>query len=185
MPKSVLIATDNSTVVAHIKRNPLSRGVCSPVENNDLVSSLQDIFTCQAHSRVPEHDGRLLVQVNSNPINRMGTSPSGVQAHLSKVVHSSHRPICHSSEPQGSTMYISSFRPISFEHRCPDHRLVRSHSLCLPSNSCEHNCIITLLPLNRNPIPAGGVDNPAQAVSQPSVSPSTVPQLSCLASRSA
>ena len=36
----------------------------------------------------------------------MVTAPSGVQVDLLKMVHSSHRPFCHSSEPQVSTVHI-------------------------------------------------------------------------------
>ena len=101
----------------------------------DMVSSLQNIITCQAHSRVPKCDSGLLVQVNSDLINRMITTPSGVPGDLSKVVHSSYRPICHSSEPQHSTVHISSSRPTSMENRWCEHKLVGSHSIRLPSNS--------------------------------------------------
>ena len=38
----------------------------SPVENQDLVPSLQNIITCQAHSRMPKCDGQLVVQVESD-----------------------------------------------------------------------------------------------------------------------
>ena len=40
------------------RRNPLSRDVCSPVVNHDLVPSLPDNSNSQAHSRVPECDDR-------------------------------------------------------------------------------------------------------------------------------
>ena len=58
----------------------------------------------------------------------------GVQTDLSKVVHSSCRSICHSSEPQSSTVRISSPRPKSLGHRCSKHKLVGSHCLCIPSH---------------------------------------------------
>ena len=51
-----------------------------------------------------------------------------------KVVHSSCRSICHTSEPQSSTVRISSPRPKSLGHRCSEHNLVWSHYLCLPSH---------------------------------------------------
>ena len=58
--------------------------MCPPAETCDLVPSLQNIIMCQTHSRVPKCDGRLIVQIKSDPINRMVTAPSGVQAGLSK-----------------------------------------------------------------------------------------------------
>ena len=77
--QTVLVATDNSTVVAYIKktrRNPLSGDVCSTVKNHDLVPSLPNNSKSQAHSRMSECDGRSLVQVKPSPINRMSKSGS-------------------------------------------------------------------------------------------------------------
>ena len=64
----------------------------------------------------------------------MITASAGVQTDLSKVVHSSCKSICHLSQPQTSTVYISSLRPKYLGHRCSEHKLVRSHFLCLPSH---------------------------------------------------
>ena len=64
----------------------------------------------------------------------MVTASAGVQTDLSKVVHSSCRSICHSPEPQTSTVRISSSRPKGLGHRCSEHKLDGSHCLCLPSN---------------------------------------------------
>ena len=49
------------------RRNSLSRDVHSPVENHDLVPSLPHNIESQAHSRVPERDGRPTVQVQVQP----------------------------------------------------------------------------------------------------------------------
>ena len=63
----------------------------------------------------------------------MVTASTGVQTDLSKVVHPSCRSICHSSEPQTSSVCVSSPRPKCLGHRCPKHKLDGSHCLCLPS----------------------------------------------------
>ena len=104
----------------------------SPVEDHDLVPSLPDNLKSQTHSRVSECDGRPSVQVEPSPVNRMVTAFVGVKTDLSKVVHSSCRSICHSSEPQSSTVCISSPRPKCLGHRCSEHILVRSHC-CFPA----------------------------------------------------
>ena len=62
----------------------------------------------------------------------MVTASAGVETDLSQVVHSSCRSICHSSEPQSSTIRISSPRPKCLGHRCSEHKLVGPHCLCLP-----------------------------------------------------
>ena len=116
------------------RRNSLSRGVRSPVEDHDLVPSLSHNIESQTHSRVPECDGRPSVQVQPSAVNRMVTASAGVQADLPKVVHTSCRLICHSSEPQTSTVCISCPRPKDLGHRCSEHKLDGSHCLCLPSD---------------------------------------------------
>ena len=115
------------------RRNSLSRHVCFPVEDYDLVPSLSHNIESQAHSRVPECDGRPSVQVQPSAVNRMVSTPAGVPTDLPEVVHTSCRLICHSSEPQTSTVRISCPGPKGLGHRCSEHRLDESHCLCLPS----------------------------------------------------
>ena len=116
------------------RRNSLSGDVCSPVEDHDLVPSLSHNIESQTHSRVPECDGRPSVQVKLSAVNRMVTASAGVQTDLPKVVHTSCRLICHSSEPQTSTVCISCPRPKGLGHRCSEHKLDGSHCLWLPSD---------------------------------------------------
>ena len=116
-----------------IRRNPASRDVCSPVENHDLVPSLQNNPTGQSHSRLPKCDSRCTVQVESDQ--RMVTSSTGIKTDLSKVVHSLYRlfatrlnhrhipPVC-----------VSSPRPTCLGHRDSEHKLVGFHSFCIPSH---------------------------------------------------
>ena len=125
---------NGSSLHKQTRRNRLSGDVRSPVEDHDLVPSLPDNLKSQTHSRVSERDGRPSVQVEPSPVNRMVAASAGVKTDLSKVVHSC-RSICHSSEPQSSTVRISSPRPTCLGHRCSEHKLVGSHCLCLPSRS--------------------------------------------------
>ena len=81
-----------------------------------------------------ECDGRPPVQVQPSTVNRMVTSSTGVQTNLSKVVHSSCRPVCHSSEPQTPSIRVFYPKPKGLGHRCSQHKLDGSHCLCLPSN---------------------------------------------------
>ena len=71
-------------------RRKLSRDVCSPAENRDLVPSFQNIVTVR----------HIAGCLNSYPINRMVTSASGLQADLS------HRPISHSSQPKSANVHL-------------------------------------------------------------------------------
>ena len=89
--QTLLVATDNSTVVAYINKQggTHSAEMCAPVEDHDLVPSLPDNTKSQAHSRVSECDGRPAVQVKPSSVNRMVTASAGVKTDLSQVVHSS------------------------------------------------------------------------------------------------
>ena len=116
------------------RRNSLSRDVCSPVEDHDMVPSLSHNIKSQTHSRVSECDGRPSIQVEPSTVNRMVTASAGVLTDLSKVVHSSCRSICHSPEPQTSTVRISCPRPKGLGHKCSEHKLDGSHCLCLLSD---------------------------------------------------
>ena len=176
------------------RRNPLGGDVCSPVENHDLVPSLQDNIKSRTHSRVSECDGQPTVKVKPGPVNRMVTASAGVQTNLSQVVHPSCRSICHSSEPQTATVRVSSPRPECLGHRCSEHKLVGSHCLCLPSygspsqgdlkdqtmqlpDHCNSPRLardaLVLGPsaaLNRDPTSATSVNNSSQTVPQLCVS---------------
>ena len=108
--------------------------MCSPVENHDLVPSLQNNIKSQTHSRVSECDGRPTVQVKPSPVNRMVTASACVQTDLSQVVHPPCRSICHSAESQTATVRVSSPKPEYLGHRCSKYQLVGCHCLCLPSD---------------------------------------------------
>ena len=109
--------------------------MCSPVEDYDLVPSLSHNFESQTHSRVPECDGRPSIPVKPSAVNRMVTTSAGVQTDMPIVVHTSCILICHSSEPQTSTVRISCPRPKGLGHRYCEHKLDESHCLCLLSYS--------------------------------------------------
>ena len=81
-----------------------------------------------------ECDGPHSIQVEPSSVNRLVTAFAGVQTDLSQVVHSSCRSICHKSEPQSSTVCVSSPRPKCLGHRYSEHKLDGSHCLCLPSD---------------------------------------------------
>ena len=116
------------------RSNLLGGDVCAPVEDHDMVPSLSHNIESQTHSRVSECDGRPSVQVQPTTVDRMVTASTGVQTDLPKVVHSSCRPVCHSSEPQTPSVCVSYPRRKGLGHRCSEHKLDGSHCLCLPSN---------------------------------------------------
>ena len=126
---------NSSSLHQQTGQDTLSRDVCPSLENHELVSSIQNIATCQTHPGLPQCDRGLPVQIDSNSVNRVVSTPSGVQQNWQKVVHPSGGSICHSSEPQVASIRLSSSRSKRMERRCPKHKLVKPCSLCLPSNS--------------------------------------------------
>ena len=84
----------------------------------------------------------------------MVTASAGVQTDLSKVVHHLCISICHSSEPQTSTVRVSSPRPKCLGQRYSEHKLDGFHCLCLPSDGSpsqgdpkirQYHCLIIVI----------------------------------------
>ena len=169
------------------RRNSLSGDLRSPVEDHDMVSSLSHIIKSQTHSRVSECDGRPPVQVEPSAVNRMVTASAGVQTDLSKVVHSSCRSICHSSEPQTSTVRVSSPRPKCLGHTCSEIKLDESHCLMLTPSQGDPKNQAMPLPDHRNSPrlardalvlgPSAALNKDPTATSSVNNSSQTVPQL--------
>ena len=82
---------NSGSLCKQTRRNSLSRDVCSPVKDHDLVPSLSHNIESQTHSRVSECDG-LPVEIQPSAVNRMVTASASVQTDLPKVVHTSCRP---------------------------------------------------------------------------------------------
>ena len=178
------------------RRNSLSGDVCTLVEDHVMVPSLSHNIESQTHSRVSECDDRP-IQVQPNADDGVVTASTGVQTDLPQVVHSSCRPVCHSSEPQTPSICVSYPRANGLGHRCSEHKLDGSHCLCLPSKGSpsqgdpknqamplpDHSDsprlardALVLGPsaaLNRDPTTTTSVNNPSQTVP-----PSCVPQQS-------
>ena len=134
--QTVLVATDNSTVVAYINKQ-------GGTHSAEMCALLWKIMTWCHHYHITlkaRHiPGCLNVMANllsrSRSVNRMVSASADVQTDLPEVVHTSCRLICHSPEPQTSTVRISCPRPKGLEHRCSKHKLDQPHGLCLPSYS--------------------------------------------------
>ena len=197
---------DSGSLHKQTRGNSLSRDVRSPVEDHDLVPPLSHNIKGQTHSRVSEFDGRPPIQVQPSAVDRMAFT--GVQTDLPEMVHSSCGPVCHSSELQTPSLRVSNSRPKGLGHRCSEHKLDGSHSLCLPSYgspsqsnpkdqamslSDHHNSprlardALVLGPsaaLNRDPTTTPSLNDPTQTVSQVCVPQPATAQPPCLVSRS-
>ena len=210
--QTVLVATDNSTVVAYINK----QGGTHSVEMCALLWRIMSwCHRFKISLRARHIPGCLNVIADSlsrstqKPVNRVVSTPSGVQQNLQKVVHPSGGSVCHSSEPQVASIRLSSSRSKHMERRCPKHKLVKPCNLCLPSNSSAsksnkkgppvqlppnldspglagHALVLGPgPPISGNSTSVATVAKPTQAVKQPGVSQQpTIPQPPCLVSRS-
>ena len=149
---TVLVATDNSTVVAYTNKQ-------GGTHSEEMCALLWKIMTWCHHYHITlkaRHiPGCLNVMADLlSRSNQVQSTEWSLHPYVTKVVHTSCRPICHSSEPQASTVRISCPRPKVLGHRCSEHKLDRSHYLCLPSNSSPSQADpknqAMLLPDNRN-----------------------------------
>ena len=85
--QTVLVAIDNSTVVAYINKHggTHSAEICTQLwKIMTWCHHYQITLKTRAHSRVSDCDGKPSVQVKPSPINRMVTASAGVQTNLSK-----------------------------------------------------------------------------------------------------
>ena len=154
--QTVLIATDNSTVVAYINEQSGTHSVamCALLWRIMSWSLIQNISTCQIHSRVPKCDRGFPVQINSNSVNGVVSTPSGVQKNLHKVVHTSAGSVCHSAKPQVATIRLSSSRSKRMEHRCSKHSWSSLVAYAYPPTALlpkviqkvrQYNCLLILI----------------------------------------
>ena len=210
--QTVLVATDNSTVVAYINK----QGGTHSVEMCALLWRIMSwCHRFKISLRARHIPGGLNViadslsrstQIQSNGV---VSTPSDVQKNLHKVVHTSGGSVCHLAKPQVATICLSSSRSKRMEHRCSKHKLVKPCSLCLPSNSSTsksntkgppvqlppnpdspglagHALVLGSGPsISGNSTSVACISKSTQAVKQPGVSQqSTISQRPCLVSRS-
>ena len=205
--QTVLVATDNSTVVAYINKQ-------GGTHSAEMCALLWKIMTWCHHYHITlkaRHiPGCLNVMADllsrSNQVQSTEWSASaGVPTDLPEVVHTSCRLICHSPEPQTSTVRISCPRPKGLGHRCSKHKLDEPHGVCLPSYGSpsqgdpkdqamplpdHHNSprlardALVLGPsaaLNRDPTTTPSVNDPTQTVPQVCVpQQATIAEPQCL-----
>ena len=128
--QTVLVATDSSTVVAYIYK-----------QGGTHCALLWKIMTWCHHYHITLKARHIpgCLNVMADLLSRSNQVQNGhcvrrCSNRSAKVVHSSWRSICHSSEPQTSTVCVSSPRPKCLGHRCSELKLDGSHCLCLPSD---------------------------------------------------
>ena len=128
--QTVLVATDNSTVVAYINKQ-------GGTHSAEMCALLWKIMTWCHHYHITlkaRHiPGCLNVMADLlSRSNQVQSTEWSLHPQVFKV-HTSCRLICHSPEPQAPTVRVSYPRPKGLGHRCSKHKLDQPHSLYIPS----------------------------------------------------
>ena len=110
----VLVATDNTTVVAYINKeggDEVGLPVCPTMENPVLVH--QEIGNSQgtSHPRPAKHDSRQAIQTWPDHLNRVVPSPRSVSSYMLPVALASSGLVCHQIQQQTSTVCVTGSRP--------------------------------------------------------------------------
>ena len=133
--RQVLVATDNSTVVAYINEQ-------GGTHSSEMCALLWKIMTWCHHYQItlkarhiPGCDGRPSVQVKPSAVSRMVTASTGVQTDLSKVVHP-HVDLFATRLNHKLPLYVSPVPdPNSWDIDALNINSETPHCLCLPSDS--------------------------------------------------
>ena len=124
--KTVLIATDNTTVVAYINKEGGGGGgdevrlpVCPTVENPVLVYQTAGNPQGTSHPRPAERDSRQAIQTWPDHSNRVVTSSRSVPSYMLPVAPTPGGPVCHQVQQQTATFYCVNISYLVDQCICP------------------------------------------------------------------
>ena len=135
---TVLISTDNTTVVAYLNRqggDTFTRPLHGSLENSNMVSSEPNKSSDKTHSGEIQCPGRSVQQNNQTDLNRMGSQSIGCERSFSNDPISQFRSVRYSSKLQTSIVCISDSGPKGTFNR-HSHNELESHTrlrLCVSS----------------------------------------------------
>ena len=149
---TVLIATDNTTVVAYIKKEGGMKLVSFTMENSDLVYQETGYPQSSTHPRPSERDSRQAIQTRPDHSNRMVPQFRNFPRTMSPVAPTHCGPVCHRVQQQATSVCLTSSRPPGMGSGCSQPVMGRTGSLCLPTSSHlgHSGGEVTGLPLQQN-----------------------------------
>ena len=135
--KTVLIATDNTTVVAYINKEGgmKSGSLCPTVENPVLVHQTAGNPQGTSHPRPAERDSRQAIQTWPDHSNRVVTSSSSIPSCMRKVAPATSGPVCHQVQQQTATVCVTGARPPGLGSGCTQSLLGGPGPIRLPTGS--------------------------------------------------
>ena len=132
--KIVLVATDNTTVVAYIKRHEVGPTVCPTVENLDLVYPATSNSKSPTHPRPTKCGSRQTIPAGSDHPDRMVPPSRGFSGAMPQMAPTSDRPLRHEVQPQIASVCVSSTRSPCCSSGFTHSAMGRSGCICLPTN---------------------------------------------------
>ena len=136
--KSVLIATDNSTVVSYVNKqggDQVEVALRTRYSPSPMGQGRGDVPSCKAHTRQAECLGRCSITSGPNLASGMVTSSSRFPESVRSVGQTDGGFICHSVEQQVAHFCLPNPRSTGLERGCFDDGLAQSVRLCLSSDS--------------------------------------------------
>ena len=136
--KMVLVATDNTTVVAYINKEGGMRSrptVCPTLENLDLVHREASDSEGTTHSRPPKCSGRQTVQIRSDHPNRMVPPARNLPSHMRQVASASNRSLCYEVQQQTAPVRITGSGPQGHCSGCTQFVMGGPGRIRLPTDS--------------------------------------------------
>ena len=160
--KTVLIATDNTTVVAYINKeggDEVGLPVCPTVEDTVLVYQAASNPQGTSHPRPAERDSRQAIQTGPDHSNEVVTSSRGIQSYMRPVALPSSGPVCHQVQQQTTTVCLTGPRPPGLGSGCTQSVLGGPGPIRLPTGSHlgQSGGEATGLPLQQNNSDCTGV----------------------------
>ena len=153
--KTVLIATDNTTMVAYIKKeggDEVGISVCPTVANPVLVYQTADNPQGTSHPRPAERDSRQAIQTWPDHSNRVVTSSRSVPSCMLKVASATSGPVCHQVQQQTATVCVTGAGPPGLGSGCTQSLLGGPGPICLSTSGHlgQSSGEITGLPLQQD-----------------------------------
>ena len=153
--KTVLIATDNTTVVAYINKDggdEVGLAVCPTVENPVLVYQTASNPQGTSHPRPAERDSRQAIQTWLDHSNRLVTSSRSVASCMLPVAPYTSGPVCHQVQQQTATVCVTGPRPPGMGSGCTQPLLGGPGPIRLSTSSHlgQSGGEVTGLPLQQN-----------------------------------
>ena len=153
--KTVLIATDNTTVVAYINKeggDEVGLAVCPTVEDPVLVYQTAGNPRGTSHPRPAEHDSRQAIQTWPDHSDRVVTSSRSFPSYMLPVAPASSGPVCHQVQQQTATVCVTGPGPPGMGSGCTQPLLGGPGPIRLSTSSHlgQSGGEVTGLPLQQN-----------------------------------